>query len=387
METPVTEKPKQKRRTARRGNGEGSIYQRSDGRWAAEITVGYGDNGKRRRKTVYGWTKAEVQKKLGNLLPQAQAGAFAVADMTVGAFLDHWLENTVKPNNRATTFESYERIARKHIRPFIGGIRLSNLAPINVESMYTALRNAGRSPRLVQMAHAVLHRACERALKMRHIVANPCNAVERPQAPEFEIAPLHPEQALAFITAIGENRMRALYILAIASGLRWGELNALKWEDVDFEQGAISVRRTLIEIDGRFTINEPKTKKGKRRVELSPIAIEALIDHRARMLREGHAASEWVFMNKDGRHHRRTVNRRSLRRILKSAGLPMIRFHDLRHTCASLLMLKGIHAKVVQERLGHSTVNLTLNTYSHVLPTMQRAAADSLEACLRPTGS
>ncbi|MSR60017.1 MAG: site-specific integrase [Planctomycetaceae bacterium] len=379
---------KKRSKTTRRGNGEGSIFQRGDGRWVATIATGYGADGKRRRKAVYGWTKKEVQDKLGVLLPQAQGGLLSDSKRsTLAEFLDRWLEDTVRTNKRASTYASYKQLVEKHVKPFIGGVQLARLSPANVGSLYATLERSGKSGRLRQMVHAVLHRALERAIKLGQVPRNVCDAVERPEAPRHEITPLTLDQTATFLHATKGTRLHALYILAIASGLRQGELFALRWDDIDLDGAVLSVRRTVVQIGKEFIINEPKTARGKRRVELPPVAIESLREHRKRMMVEGHAGAGWVFVSRNGQHLRRNVVRLQLGKILKAEKLPAIRFHDLRHTCASLLMMDGTHAKVVQERLGHSQISITLDTYSHVVPSMQRAAADRMDTMLRPTGS
>jgi integrase len=377
-----------KRKTARRGNGEGSIFQRGDGRWCARVTIGYDANGKRKRRDVYGWTKKEVQDKLTGLMAQKQNGTLAATEReTVGEFIEWWLTNEVKPNRRASTHASYRQIAVKHILPYLGGLQLSRLQPSNVGSLYATLQSAGCSARLVQMVHAVLRRALGRGVKLGKLVRNACDAVERPQADRHEIQTLNQDQARAFVLALQNDRLKPLFLLAITGGLRQGELFGLKWDDIDFNAAAVSVRRTIVQLGNEFIINEPKTAKGRRRVELPALAMESLHEHRRQMMIEGRAGSEWVFVGTTGKPLRRSVVRKQLRKLLSGAGLPGIRFHDLRHSCASLLMAGGTHAKVVQERLGHSTINLTLDTYSHVLPTMQREAANSLDELFRQTGS
>jgi integrase len=156
---------------------------------------------------------------------------------------------------------------------------------------------------------------------------------------------------------------------------------------VDLDAGVVHVRRAVIQIGNEFIVNEPKTAKGKSRVEISTATVDALRLHKARMMQEGRLAAGWVFVSQTGEHLRRTVIRKQLRAILTKAELPMIRFHDLRHTCATLLMAEGTHAKVVQERLGHTDITVTLGTYSHITPTVQRAAADTMQGILKATGS
>jgi integrase len=384
----ATKETKRRASTKRRGNGEGSIFQRGDGRWVATLTVGYSAAGKRRRKTVYGWTKKEVQDKLVKLLPQKQDGSLCdSARGTVGQYLDRWLETEVRQNKRASTHASYRQVVELHVKPCIGGLQLSRLSAANVAAMYSTLDREGKSARLVQMAHAVLRRAMHRAVKLGLIGRNPCDGVERPQAPRHEITPLNPQQARALLQATSSHRLHALFILAITSGLRQGELFALRWEDVDLDAGILTVRRTVVQLGEDFIVNEPKTDRGRRRVEIPPIAVDALRDHKARLLKEGFAGDGRVFLSKSGNYLRRNAVRKALLLILKAAGLPEIRFHDLRHTCATLLMLDNTPAKVVQERLGHSNISLTLDIYSHVLPSMQRDAANRLDSLLRDTGT
>lgn len=389
MKTEMTiDTEKKTKRTKRRGNGEGSICQReSDGRWLASVVIGRNQNGKMLRKVVYGWTKSEVQKKLAKLLPQQQAGTLNADRLTVGEFIDSWLENSVRPNKRASTYASYHQIARLHIKPYIGGIQLSKLMPSNVATLYSTLEREGRGARLRQMAHAVLHRALEYGVESEVLTRNVCDVAERPQAPRKEVTPLTAGQALAFLTATAEHRLHAMFLLAIDTGMRQGELSGLQWDDIDLSAGAVTIRRAIVQIKEDFIVNEPKTARGRRRVEICPATVDALRLHKARMMQEGRLAAGWVFVSKTGQHLRRNATRKTFQGILRRAGLPIIKFHDLRHTCATLLMENGTHAKVVQERLGHSQISITLDTYSHVTPTMQREAANTMQGILKATGS
>jgi integrase len=191
---------------------------------------------------------------------------------------------------------------------------------------------------------------------------------------------LTPEQVKSLLEAATMDRFHALYVLAVATGLRQGELLGLRWEDVDFGGAMLRVRFALHELDGHLSLDEPKTAKSKRPVDLPEVAVTALREHRERMLSEGHPHG-LVFCDTDGGPVRRpNLIRRSFLPLLKTAGLPRIRFHDLRHTAATLLLLQGVHPKVVQERLGHSQISVTLDTYSHVLPSMGKEAAARLDA-------
>ncbi|MBI3865904.1 MAG: site-specific integrase, partial [Planctomycetia bacterium] len=218
----------------------------------------------------------------------------------------------------------------------------------------------------------------------RGVVAfNPCIIAGRPGLAQKEMQALTPEQAVAFITAAKADRLYALYVLALTGGMRQGELFALKRDDIDLEGGTVTVRRTLVHQKGGFVENAPKSKAGRRTVTLPEIAVDALRDHYRRLMAEGHAGAEYVFCNeRGGPLWRSNVRRQSLRLILERAGLPGIRFHDLRHSSATLLLAAGENIKVVSERLGHGDVRITLAAYTHVLPGMDKAAAGRFDTML-----
>jgi integrase len=243
----------------------------------------------------------------------------------------------------------------------------------------------GLSSRTVRYLHAVLHKALKQAADDGLIPRNAAASAKPPQLRQAEIRPLSPTQAKAFLEAAHGDRMEALYVLAITAGLRQGELLGLKWEDVDLEGGTLQVKRTLS--NGIFTA--PKTAKSRRSVKLTTRALEILKHHRQRQLEErDRMANLWVdhglvFATEVGTPmNRHNLNARSFKPLLKRAGLPDRRFHDLRHTCATLLLSKGVHAKFVQELLGHATIAVTLDTYSHVLPGMGNQAANAMEDAL-----
>jgi integrase len=207
--------------------------------------------------------------------------------------------------------------------------------------------------------------------------------VDKPRAPRRTMQALTPEQVSALIAAAETDRLGALYVLAVATGLRQGELLGLHWEDVDLDAATIAIRRQLSEDGGVLELVEPKSDKGRRRVELPEFAVSALHAHRDRMLAEGLGAAPLVFCDSQGNPLRKSnLLRRSFKPFLERAELPEIRFHDLRHTAATLLLAQGVHPKIVQERLGHAQISLTLDTYSHVLPSMQKEAANKLDDLL-----
>ena len=396
----------------RRGRGEGSISQRRDGLWMAIVTVGYDQNGRRKRRYLYAPTKSEVQAKLTDTQTAARAGTLIDPSReTVGAYLRRWLETASRPKVRPSTFARYEDLVRVHIMPALGGVPMSKLHPQQVQALYSEMEKAGQSGRSREQAHAVLHKALKQALKWGLVVRNVCEAVERPRPGRREMQTWTVEEARTFLSAAGGDRFRAAYVLALTTGMREGELLGLQWPDVDLDTGALSVRRTVQDVRGQIIVGEPKSAKSRRRIDLPAIAVAALRQHRKMLLAMGLAASAWVFpntirpsstqpredagpTNADGpalarrpqagptRPSKLVSAFKALRNSVvlpDGRPLPLIRFHDLRHTSATLQLLQGIHPKIVQERLGHSTITLTLDTYSHVLPGMQKPADDAMD--------
>jgi integrase len=364
----------------RRGNGEGAVYQRADAQWCASVTAGYDPNGKRRRKTIYGATKDVLLQKLAKLQRDVVGGTLVDSERTtVAQHLKHWLEDSARPAIRPATYRSYKGLIENHINPHIGGVPLVKLSPLHVQGLYSTMERNGCSGRLRQMVHAVLHNALGRALKWNLVVRNVCEAVESPKAAKKMMQVWNPQEAGTFLATAADDRLYALYVLAIATGLRQGELLGLDWTDIDLNEAMLSVRRQLSEDAGVLEFTEPKTDKGRRRVDLPAFAVAALREHRKRMMVEGHPAP-LVFCDTDGNPIRKSnLLRRSFFPLLKEAKVPRIRFHDLRHTAATLLLTQGVHPKIVQERLGHSQISLTMDTYSHVLPSMQKDAAAKLD--------
>jgi integrase len=355
---------------ARRGRGEGSIYQRTDGKWCATLSVGYAANGRRRRQTLFGATKGEVQEKLAGVQMTLLEGTFVEpSKLRVAPYLDRWLEDAAKPTIRPTTHASYLGIIENHIKPKIGGVLLSALTPLHVQSMYSTLGREGASPRLRQLVHAVLRRALKQAVKWDLVIRNVCDAVDPPRVPKKEIDVLTAEQVASLLAAAKGNRFEALFVLALGTGMRLGEIFALQWQSVDLDRAALSVRHTLVELNGQLTLAEPKTAKSRRRIELPKSVVAALRRHQLLHVEAGFEDSEWVFCNSTGGPLRRShFHANVFKPLLEDAGLEPSRFHD--------------HPKVVQERLGHSQIGITLDTYSHVMPSLQVEAAEKLDAVL-----
>ena len=373
-------KPK---KTGRARKGTGAIWEYNPGRFRGLLDLGIGPVGKRKRVSVTGASVEEVQEKL-NAMKRDWLLGLPVGEkrQTVSEYLIRWLEDAARPSIRPTTYQRYATLVRNYISPRIGTVELGKLSPVHVQALYADLERDGVSPRMRQFIHAVLHRAMEQAVKWQLIARNPCAAVERPRVPRKEFRVLDADEARRLLEAAKGDRLEALLVLALTTGMRQGELLGLQWEDVDLKNGTIYVRRTLLEVDGRLTTGETKSGRN-RRLDLPKIAVEALREHRKRMMAEGHPGP-WVFCDtKGGPIRKNNLIRRWFKPLLEKAGLPEIRFHDLRHTAATLLLTLGVHPKVVQERLGHSQISVTLDTYSHVLPSLQKQAASRLDALFR----
>jgi integrase len=302
--------------------------------------------------------------------------------------LDNWLTGSVKGSVKPSTFESYERVIRCHLKPGLGRRKLKTLASDHVQALYGRKLDAGLAPGTVRLIHAVLSRALDQAVKWGRVPRNVCKATTPPSPSSEEIKPLDVEHARRLLKAVGGDRFEALYVLAVTAGLRIGELLGLKWEDLDGEAGDLRVRRTKSQAKTGPTFTAPKNGKG-RSIRLTQRAVEALKAHKAAQNAERLKLGDlWedhglVFCTRAGRpldfHNLRVT---SFKPLLKKAGLPDIRFHDLRHTCATLLLSRGHHPKLVQELLGHASVALTLDRYSHVLPGMGDQTAAAMEAAL-----
>lgn len=361
----------------RRGRGEGLIRERKDKTWEARISIGYDDAGGRITKSVYGKTKGEVQEKLRKLQSDAAGGTLAEpTTLTVSQYLDAWLKDVAKPKCSPTTYERYDSLVRIHIKPHIGAIKLLKLQALQITHLMGEIaraieaEDAERSPAWTQkMALTLLGNALRHAVHpLRLIPFNPCNGLAKAKPRDREMHFLTAEQARQFLAANTNRRLHALFALALGSGMRQGEMLGLKWDAIDFEREQVTVRHSLAEIKGVFILKEPKSKRSRRTIRLPSCVVEALRKHRAAMEAEG-LTSPFVFMTKKGTHITKTnLTRQVLRPALKAARLERVRFHDLRHSHASMLLNAGASIKAVSHRLGHSSVELTLRTYAHVLP-------------------
>ncbi|MDQ2934069.1 MAG: site-specific integrase [Chloroflexota bacterium] len=373
---------------ARRGNGEGTMQQRADGRWEARLSLGYVD-GRRARKSVFGKTQGEVRQKLTRLLRDHDQGMPIAADerQPLATYLVRWLDDAARNTVRPRTLDGYQRIIGKHLAPAIGRIPLAKLAPADVQALLNAKSRAGLAPQTVRNVHAVLRRALGQALRWGLVGRNVATLVELPRIARSEVRALSPADAKAILAAVRGDRLEGLVNVTLATGLRQGEALALRWRDVDLEAGTITVRHTLQRLGGAQLV-EPKTMRSRRALAASVGTVAALRAHRTRQLQERlWAGSRWsegdyVFTSTIGTPMVAGEVTRRFQQLLAAAGLPRMRFHDLRHGAASLLLAQGIHPRVVMEMLGHSTIAVTMNVYSHVTPALQREAADRMDGIL-----
>ncbi|HEV2094641.1 MAG TPA: site-specific integrase [Rubrobacter sp.] len=378
----------------KRGNGEGDVYPRKNKegkiigyRGAYWVRTAKGP----RRCYVSGRNKSQTRAALTKAKAERDGGlVFESGTQTVEQYLARWLSDSVKDTVRPTTYARYEQNVRRHITPALGTVKLRDLAPARIRTLYREKLDEGLSRRTVQYVHVTLHKALKQAAADGLVPRNAAANVTAPRPQKKEIHPLTPEQARALLEAARGDRFEALYSLAVHCGLRQGELLALKWQDVDLGAGTLQVRRTLSITKDGPTFNPPKTAKGRRRIGLTTAAVAALEDHLRRQIAEVEALGDayedrgLVFPGKKGQ----PLSPWSLTggpypRLLERAGLPKsTRFHDLRHTCATLLLCEGVHPKLVQELLGHATVAITLDTYSHVLPSLGDRATRAMEDAL-----
>ena len=405
----------------RRANGEGTITKRKDGRYHAAAYV-YRPDGTRTRKFVYGKTREEVADKLTEMQEMTRQGIPAASStMAFGDYLTSWLAAIAPERLKPATLNSYEGLTRLYIRPALGKKRLNRLSPTDVRLFLTEFKSAclcclrgadkerpedkrtccavGRccerrpSARTVQYVHAVLRSALQQAIREELIARNVARIVETPTVTPKEVRPLDVGEVKALLKTARPHRVYALWLLLISTGLRRGEALALTWSDVDLNAGTLRVRRNVQRIRRELIFGTPKTMRSLRTVSLPRRCVQALTEHRAAQERERKIAGQkWmptpgqpaglIFTTSTGR----VIDPRGLNRMLtilcRDAKVRRVRVHDLRHTCASLLLAQGVDARTIMETLGHSTITMTLDTYAHVMGTTLRAAADQMDDAL-----
>ena len=380
----------------KRANGEGSIRKRKDGRWEGRYTVGYDENsGKRITKNVLGKTQAEVREKLRKAIEASrQLDYTKEGKYTVGQWLDEWFAAYALVKVRPSSHQTYHGYIENHIKPNIGNLPIEKLTALQLQKFYKKLLTEGRVPRIeaekqskglsvktVRNIHQVLSSAMDMAVKHKLILTNPADGCELPKADRREMQTLHADQLGAFLREAKYSGVYELYYLDLATGLRRGELLGLKWEDIDLDRGMIHVRRQIYRINGEVREMPLKTMHAYRSIPISDDMAALLRDMKER------GRSEYVFPSPSGGPLSPDSVLNMLHRVLKRAGLPSVRFHDLRHTFATLALQNGVDIKTVSGILGHYSAGFTLDTYAHVTTAAQKEAANTMGRILHISAS
>ena len=406
-------KNKTKRRT--RGNGEGSIYHMKDGRWRAAVMVGWkvAPDGKRtqERRVFTATTRHEVAEDLTAVLRDRDRGiSIKPGKQTVGDFLANWLENTVEPSVRPKTYRSYEQMVRNHLAktvppeewekryldavPGLKNVTLSKLTLQRMQRFFKEKLEAGNSPALVKYLRVVLRVALNVAVKSDLVLRNVAALATLPKVEKREITPFTLPQAGRFLKAAMGHRLEALYTSALAVGLRSGECSGVRWPDVNLDTGKVTVRHTLQRVRRRgekkakLTLLPPKSQKSRRTIDLPAICVTGLRAHKLRQAQERSlAGTRWketghVFTSTTGTPIDDRKILKEFNALVKAAGLPKQRFHDLRHACISLLAAQAVPLKVISEIVGHSDIRLTQNVYQHIYQEAKTEAAATMDALL-----
>ena len=376
---------------SRRGSNEGSIYRRQDGRWVGAISMGYAPSGRRRRRHVFGKTRAEVVKKLAADTRARSSGVQPEDGRTAtGTYLERWLVDSAQGRLRPLTFQSYASVTRGHLIPAFRRIPLSKLQPLDVERHLRAELESGLSPHSVRNQHAILRRALNDAVRWGMITRNVAALVTPPRATQDARHPLSADEAQIFLAAVRDDRLAALYTTAIALGLRQGELLGLTWEAIDWDRSTLEVRGALQRYDGAFHLTELKTRRSRRTLSV-PAPVLASLRARQDIQREEQrlAGPGWernefdlIFSTEAGGPLSAASVSRQFKRHLTRAGLRAQRFHDLRHAAASYMAAEGVPIRTAMEILGHSNIATTAEIYQHVAEESKRDAAERVAGLL-----
>jgi integrase len=367
----------------KRGSGEGTIGRHKSGLWFARTSF----NGE--RKAYYGKTRTAVARKLSTAIKSHQDGLPAPSDrQTFSQFVEKWIA-AVSPTLREKTAQNYAVLLRNHAVPLIGKIPLTKLQPADLIRVYERRRQQGAAPMSILHLHRAIFRALRFAERWGDVTRNVAALVDAPKVTRSEMRALSGEEARSLLLVTQGDRLEAFMILALSTGMRSGELLGLTWRAVDLDRGTVSVVGSLQPTRDGLVLMEPKTKRSRRVIEIEGRVVAVLRRHRAAQLMEQRVAgdswegNDYVFTTPTGSPiDGRTLIRTWFRPLLKKASLPPIRIHDLRHSYASIALARGVHPKVVQEALGHATIVVTLDLYSHVVPSLQKDAAKQMGTAL-----
>lgn len=377
---------------------KGHIRKRGKASWAIVLDLGRDASGKRKQKwhSVKG-TRKNAEKELARLLNDLNTGGYVEpSKITVREFLETWLTDYAAQTVAAKTLERYRGIIDGHVSPAIGGIKLAQLRPLHIQSFYTDALTTGRkngrgglSAQTVLHFHRVLHKALSQAVKWQLLARNIADAVEPPRPKRAEMQALDEADTAKLLQKLAGNRLYEPVVIALATGMRRGELLAVKWADVDLDGANLTIARSLEQTKDGVRFKTPKTDRSRRSIALPSFAVGILRAHKKqqaeRKLKLGpiYKDNGMVFARDDGSIWPPDTFSTAFASFIRRSKLPHLRFHDLRHSHATQLLKQGVHPKVVSERLGHSKIGITLDTYSHVLPGMQEDAAQRIDASLR----
>ncbi len=370
----------------------GHIVKRYKNSYTIVLNMGKDPQTSKRKQqwvTIKG-TKKDAEKRLSELLHQLDTGNFMKpSKTTLQEYLEKWLLDYATSNLSPRGFERYAGIIRKHLIPDMGNIILTQLRPEHLQKHYTARLNQGLSARTVRYHHAVIHRALQTAVKWGLISRNVADDVDVPRIHRTEMQTWDEDDVTRFLAVAKDSPYYVLFYTALFTGMRRSELLALRWQDIDFIFSQIYVTRSLHHLkDGSYIFTEPKSARSRRTIALSPSAILTLKGHKEKQSLERDMLGiplkndGLVFSNIEGNPLRPNTVTRAWTMLSARAGVKVIRLHDARHTHASLMLKQGIHPKIVQERLGHASIQMTLDTYSHVAPGLQETAATRFDDML-----
>jgi integrase len=366
----------------------GQVIKRGKRSWQVKIFMGRDANGKQKfhRKTIHG-TKKDAQRYLNGVMRQMDLGIF-VEPTTISLvdYVKRWLRDAARPRVSSRTADGYKALLDRYVTPPLGHQRLDRIQPLDIQEVYGQMQANGLSARVVRHTHAALHNALKQAVKWGLLSRNPSDFVELPKVPHKEHRVLSPDEAARFLKVTATKPHGLIFELALWTGMRPEEYLALQWSDIDLSKGTARIRRALVRHKKTVQFEEPKTARSRRTVYLPQPVVQKLKAHKRKQAAEKlkfkgtWGPHDLVFCSVEGTPLSiPNLTYRHFRPILTAAGLPQIRLYDLRHSCATLLLAADENPKVVSERLGHSTVVLTLDTYSHVIPTMQQGATARLE--------
>jgi len=372
----------------RRGNHEGSIYKRPNGRYQAQITL----KGHRLAKTFN--THKECRDWIREITEQKEKGlTVSSTKIDIENYLLRWLED-IKPSLKLKTWYQYKGIIYNHILPSLGKVKLMDLRTDTIQKFYTTKSQQDTSKWTIERIHTVFRRSLGMAQKQGLIPYNPVQGVERPKIAQREMQVLDESQVQQLLIAARGTRIEALIHLAVTTGMRQGELMGLKWKDLDWVSQELHVKRQLQRIPHQGQMfSSPKTRAGKRLIKLGSETIRLLGIHlKSQEQERDFTGSRWeennlIFPSPFGKPIEQKRVHKDYKKLLKAAGLPDIRFHDLRHTAATLMLLNGVPILVVSKRLGHAKVSTTLDIYGHFLPGMQDEAAAIMDELVTPVAA